>query len=91
MNNNDNYEINEQTLADLRLQEDAIRLIGEKLRLKEMGPADHIRTKHEIKAYVDSGSNEAAHLLIQNSAKRRSEAEAQSEKQGYQRSRNMEQ
>lgn len=51
-------------LLALRQESDALRIITEKLRVKEMGPADHIRTKHEVKAFVGSGDVNAAESLI---------------------------
>ena len=47
--------IDVKTLLALRREADAVRLITERLKVKEMGPADHIRTKHEVKAFIESG------------------------------------
>jgi hypothetical protein len=60
-----------ETLLALRNDSDAVRLITEQLRVKEMGPADHIRTKHEVKAFVESGDVKAAETLVQRAAERR--------------------
>lgn len=38
----------------LRDQTEALKTITAKLRVKEMGPADHIRTKHEVKAFIEA-------------------------------------
>lgn len=38
--------------------------------MKEMGPADHIRTKHEVKAFVESGDAGVAEQLINRSQER---------------------
>ena len=54
----------------LRQESDALRLITEKLRVKEMGPADHIRTKHEVKTFVESGDAKAAEALIKQAGER---------------------
>jgi len=62
-----------KTLLALRNDSDAVRLITEQLRVKEMGPADHIRTKHEVKALVESGDVTAAESLVRRAAERRSE------------------
>ena len=70
MNPNDSSEITVQTLLALRLESDALRVITEKLRVKEMGPADHIRTKHEAKAFVESGDVKAAEALIKQAHER---------------------
>jgi hypothetical protein len=72
MNEKDSYEITEKALAALRLEEDAVRIISERLGVREMGPADHIRTKHEVKAFVDSpGGENEAHALITRARARR--------------------
>jgi len=66
MNPQKSPEITVQTLLALRKENDAVRLITERLRVKEMGPADHIRTKHEVKAFVESGNLNAAEALLKN-------------------------
>ena len=53
MNPNPSPEVTVETLLVLRKENDAVQLITERLRVKEMGPADHIRTKHEVKAFVE--------------------------------------
>ena len=70
MNPKESSEINVQTLLALRQGNDALRVITEKLRVKEMGPADHIRTKHEVKAFVESGDAKAAEALIKQAHER---------------------
>ncbi|MFT3784160.1 MAG: hypothetical protein QM790_19300 [Nibricoccus sp.] len=70
MNSADKSEISVQTLLALRQESDALRLITEKLRVKEMGPADHIRTKHEVKAFVESGDLRLAENLIKRASER---------------------
>jgi len=58
-------------IVSLRNDSDALRVITEKLRVKEMGPADHIRTKHEVKAFLSTGDLvEAERLLIRAQARR---------------------
>ena len=52
------------SLLALRQRGDAVRAITESLRVKEMGPADHIRTKHEVKAFVEAGDTSAAERLL---------------------------
>lgn len=64
MNPKPSQEITVETLLALRKENDAVRLITERLRVKEMGPADHIRTKHEVKAFVESGDIAAANKLL---------------------------
>ncbi len=70
MNPEKSPELTVQTLLALRKEDDAVRLITERLRVKEMGPADHIRTKHEVKAFVESGDSKAAEALIRQARER---------------------
>jgi hypothetical protein len=78
MNPKESSEISVQTLLALRQENDALRVITEKLRVKEMGPADHIRTKHEVKAFVESGDISAAEALFKNAQVRRELNQSQS-------------
>jgi hypothetical protein len=71
MNPNDSAELNVTKLLALRQETDALRIITERLKVKEMGPADHIRTKHEAKAFVESGDAKAAEDLLKVAHKRR--------------------
>ena len=71
MNPEKTPELTVQALMALRQEGDALRVITERLRVKEMGPADHIRTKHEVKAFVASGANTAAEALLKNAQTRR--------------------
>ena len=70
MNPKESSEISVQTLLALRQENDALRVITEKLRVKEMGPADHIRTKHEVKEFVESGDVSLARTLLQRASER---------------------
>ncbi len=72
MNPEKSPELTVQTLLALRKEDDAVRIITERLRVKEMGPADHIRTKHEVKAFVEYGDGKIAETLLRHSAERRS-------------------
>ena len=60
-----------QALMALRKESDAVRVITERLKVKEMGPADHIRTKHEVKAFIESGAVHVAETLLRRAAERR--------------------
>lgn len=71
MNPEKNPELTVQALMALRQEDDALRVITERLRVKEMGPADHIRTKHEVKAFVASGDITAADALLKTAQTRR--------------------
>jgi hypothetical protein len=64
-------EITVQILLSLRSEDDAVHLITEKLRVREMGPADHIRTKHEVKTFVESGDTTIAESLLKRAEQRR--------------------
>ncbi len=59
-----------QTLLALRQEGDALRVITDNLRVREMGPSDHIRTKHEVKAFIETGDATAAESLIRRAAER---------------------
>lgn len=71
MNPEKSPELTVQTLLALRKEDDAVRLITERLRVKEMGPADHIRTKHEVKAFVESGNATIGEALLRDATERR--------------------
>ncbi len=71
MNKNDSSTTTAATVVSLRNEPDALRLITEKLRVKEMGPADHIRTKHEVRAFLEAGGDLAAAERIVNRAQAR--------------------
>ena len=70
MNPSESPELTVQTLLALRKEDDAVRLITERLRVKEMGPADHIRTKHEVKAFVESGDANMGQKLLSSARER---------------------
>ena len=71
MNPKPSHEVTVETLIALRKEDHAVRLITDQLRVKEMGPADHIRTKHEVNAFVKSGAETEAEILIQRATQRR--------------------
>jgi hypothetical protein len=73
MNSKDRPVLTVESLLAMRSEPDAIRVITERLGVKDMGPADHIRTKHEVKAFVESGDETAAKTLLNRSTKRLSE------------------
>jgi hypothetical protein len=93
MNPQKSPEITVQTLLALRKEEDAVRLITERLRVKEMGPADHIRTKHEVKAFVESmtGNGEAEKIIRDASMRRSALGQSQTIDQRQKRSNQMKQ
>lgn len=67
------------TLVELRNQTDALKSITARLRVREMGPADHIRTKHEVKAWLEaSGTQAEAEAIVKRARARREIWETQS-------------
>jgi hypothetical protein len=72
MNPEESSDLNVATLVALRSATDAVRIITERLKVKEMGPADHIRTKHEVKSFVEgAGDLSAAEVLLERARIRR--------------------
>ncbi len=65
MANEPQQTVTAEQLMALRTGPDALRAISEALQVKKMGPADHIRTKHEIKSFVESGTINSAKEIIQ--------------------------
>ena len=90
-NPNQNTELNVTTLLVLRQESDAVRVITERLKVKEMGPADHIRTKHEAKAFVESGNAKTAEHLLTLANERRALHLAEATKQAQQQGQRMSQ
>jgi hypothetical protein len=86
MNSKSSSETDAAALLALRANNDAVRVITERLRVKEMGPADHIRTKHEVKLFVTSGDLQEAEALSKRAAQRRAAKESitnhQTQRQG---------
>lgn len=72
MNPDESLDPDAATLVALRAVSDAVRVITEHLKVKEMGPADHIRTKHEVKTFVEAaGDVKAAEELLKRARERR--------------------
>jgi hypothetical protein len=65
-----------ETLLALRSEPYAVQLITEQLRVKDMGPADHIRTKHEVKSFVETGDRVAAEALLERSQQRHAQTQS---------------
>jgi hypothetical protein len=78
-NPNESAAVTAASLVELRQHPDAVRLISEKLQVKSMGPADHIRTKHEVKAFAQTGDERLAGELIGNAKARVESAQQQSQ------------
>jgi hypothetical protein len=74
-----NSDFTADDMIALRAQHDALKIITEKLRVREMGPADHIRTKHEVKAFLEaSGNTKEAEAIVTRARLRREMWETQS-------------
>lgn len=72
MNPAESTDLSPAALVVLRNDPDAMRIITERLKVKDMGPADHIRTKHEVKAFVEAaGDIIAAEALVKRASERR--------------------
>lgn len=65
MSSNPTLELDATTMVALRREPDALQAIITQLKVKEMGPADYIRTKHEVKAWLEGQSEmkEAAEII----------------------------
>ena len=72
MSPNENPEVSAKMMFALRNEPEALRAITARLRIKEMGPADHIRTKHEVKAWLETAGDvkEADAIIIRARARR---------------------
>lgn len=57
MNPNESSDLTAANLVALRNLPDGLKIITERLHVKQMGPADHIRTKHEVKAFIESAAD----------------------------------
>lgn len=64
-------EINESDLARLRSAPDAVEVVTSLLGINEMKLTDQIRTKEEVRDWLDSGEFEEGRLIIRNAARRR--------------------
>lgn len=79
MSPKESSEATAATLLAMRNESDALKAITARLRVKEMGPADHIRTKHEVKAWLEtSGTEVEAEAIVKRARARREIWETQS-------------
>jgi hypothetical protein len=77
MSSNESSELTAANLVALRNLPDGLKIITERLNVKQMGPADHIRTKHEVKAFIESaGDPKEAEALVARARTRRALQEA---------------
>ena len=72
MSPNRDPEVSAKVMLALRNEPEALKAITAQLRVKEMGPADHIRTKHEVKAWLETSGDvkEADAIIIRARARR---------------------
>ena len=78
MNPNESTELTAPNLVALRNLPDALKIITDRLNVKQMGPADHIRTKHEVKAFIESpGDLNEARAIIERARVRRALQQSQ--------------
>jgi len=72
MNPNESLDLTAANLVALRNLPNALKIIADRLNVKEMGPADHIRTKHEVKAFIESSGDgkEAEAIIVRAHARR---------------------
>ena len=72
MKANENIEPTATTLIALRDHPDALKAITDRLKVREMGPADWIRTKHEVKAWLETaGTPKEAEAIVTRARARR--------------------
>jgi hypothetical protein len=61
-------------LLAFREEPDAVQLIAEYLKTREMGPHDRSATRLEVRAFVRSGDRKRAENLVINAEARRNQA-----------------
>lgn len=88
-------EFTSADLVAMRGQTEALKAITEKLGVRAMGPADHIRTKHEVKAFLEAAGDakEAEAIVLRARARRalwQTQSIAQNLKQRQQRTQGLE-
>lgn len=79
MSPNETPEFNAKAMLALREVPEALKVITARLNVKAMGPADHIRTKHEVKAWLETnGTLTEAEAIVKRAHARREIWETQS-------------
>lgn len=71
MSDQPTVEINESDLMRLRSAPDAVEVVTSLLGINEMKPTDQIRTREEVRDWLDLGEFEEGRLVIRNAARRR--------------------
>ena len=86
---NPNEDIDLPTLLALQKEQgiEALKTITDRMRVQDMGPADHIETKHEVKAFLISGDAKAAVAILKQAEERlafwQRESARMSQERGY--------
>lgn len=71
-------EFTAKAMLSLRKEAEALKIIVGQLKVREMGPADHIRTKHEVKAWLETnGDLKEAEAIVTRAQARRKIQETQ--------------
>ena len=79
MSPNPTPELSAKAMLTLRTETEALKIITAQLKVREMGPADHIRTKHEVKAWLETkGDLKEAEAIVVRARARRQLQETQS-------------
>lgn len=65
-------EFTADQLVALSAAAGSLKLLTDRLGVQDMGPADHIRTKHEVKAFIETrgGLKEAEAIVARARARR---------------------
>ncbi len=79
MSSNKTPEFTADDMMALRGQPEALKTATERLQVRDMGPADHIRTKHEVKAFLEAnGTIKEAEAIVTRARLRREMWQTQS-------------
>ena len=86
MNSKNNSYPTADDLIAMRAEEEPVRYICEKLKVKEMGPYDHIVTKHEVRDFLKAGGTNKteAEEIVKRAQIRRTEAQERAIRQAQQ-------
>ena len=68
---------------------EALKTITDRLRVQDMGPADHIYTKHEVKAFLETGDTKAAEQILKRAGERLTFWQAESVRMSQERGQRM--
>jgi hypothetical protein len=64
-------EITEADLTRLRSAPDAVEVVTSLLGINEMKPSEQVRTREEVRDWLESGQVDEGRLIIRNAARRR--------------------